>query len=184
MQKPRLSWNPGLNPDFQLNSEQKCWHSPALAIPLTAEWGAIHLNAPILCRNIASLTIYSYLVSFLLHFSLNILKIIYLNFAQILALKIGRRGPRTAYMYVCRHWATMQCHDYVPPPRPMCPQKKISGTLRLLNDVSLVRPFQGRCVPDRCVPDQSFLDIASLGQSVPWMLCPWPNHPLIGCDRC
>jgi hypothetical protein len=27
-------------------------------------------------------------------------------------------------------------------------------------------------VPNRCVPDRSFLDIASLGQSVPWILCP------------
>ncbi len=32
------------------------------------------------------------------------------------------------------------------------------------------------------VPDRSFLDIASLGQSVPWTLCPWPNHPLICYD--
>jgi hypothetical protein len=30
----------------------------------------------------------------------------------------------------------------------------------------------------RCVPDRKFLDVASLGQSVSWLLCPWPNHPI------
>jgi hypothetical protein len=28
------------------------------------------------------------------------------------------------------------------------------------------------------VPDRKFLDVASLGQSVPWLLCPSPNHPI------
>jgi hypothetical protein len=38
----------------------------------------------------------------------------------------------------------------------------------------------GQCylVPDRYVPDQKILDVAPLGQSVPWILCPWPNHPI------
>ncbi len=33
-------------------------------------------------------------------------------------------------------------------------------------------------IPDRCVPDRKFLDVAPLWQSVPWILCPWPNHPI------
>ncbi len=33
------------------------------------------------------------------------------------------------------------------------------------------------CVPDRCVPDLKFLDVAPLGQSVPWILSdPGPRH--------
>ncbi len=33
-------------------------------------------------------------------------------------------------------------------------------------------------VPDGCVPDRKFLDVASLGQSVPRLFCPWTNHPI------
>ncbi len=35
--------------------------------------------------------------------------------------------------------------------------------------------------PRPMCPDRKFLDVASLGQSVPWLICPWPNHliPLI-----
>ncbi len=28
------------------------------------------------------------------------------------------------------------------------------------------------------VPDQKFLNVASHGESVPWLFCPWPNHPI------
>jgi hypothetical protein len=41
---------------------------------------------------------------------------------------------------------------------------------------------QCQFVPDRCVPVRNFFDIASFGQRVPWILCPWKNHPLNGCD--
>ncbi len=49
---------------------------------------------------------------------------------------------------------------------------------------SAAQPLRVQCQfnPDRCVPDQSFLDIESLWQSVPLILFPWLNHPLIVCD--
>ncbi len=32
--------------------------------------------------------------------------------------------------------------------------------------------------PRPMCPDRKFLDVATLGQSVPWLFCPWPNHPI------
>jgi hypothetical protein len=32
--------------------------------------------------------------------------------------------------------------------------------------------------PRPMCPGRIFLDVASLGQSIPWLFCPWPNHPI------
>ncbi len=85
--------------------------------------------------------------------------------------------------------------------RPVCPrtERSIPWTMCPLDNVTLTdvsrpwptlqllenslphhmdRTVQCLSIPDRCVPDRKFLDVASLGESVPWLFCPWPIHPI------
>ncbi len=115
----------------------------------------------------------------------------------------GRRGFEQHTCMYCCHWAaTMWCHDYrYMPPTDVSPEQNISDVPSLernvpttvydvsLDDESLTdgsHPWTDRNVnssPTDVSPTK-VLDIAFPGQSVLWMLCPWPNHPLIACDWC
>ncbi len=41
-----------------------------------------------------------------------------------------------------------------------------------IRDTESLHRMQGQFVPNRCVPDRKFLDVAPLGQSGHWTLCP------------
>ncbi len=62
-------------------------------------------------------------------------------------------------------------------PLTMRPLDNASLGLHVSDTLGQIDPkleFWVQCysIPDRCVPDGKFLDVASLGQSVPWLFCP------------
>ncbi len=63
-----------------------------------------------------------------------------------------------------------------------CPGPLFRGPKQPLSSRGCIKKtdnwVQWYSVPDRCVLDPKFLDVASLGQSFPWLFCPWPNHPI------
>ncbi len=111
-----------------------------------------------MCRNIASLTIYSYLVPFLLHFSLNILKIMYLTCRDV--------RPKNRKTRIRTQHSVLIAYKYVLSPLSHNAMPLLSAPYRCV----LRTKYLGCSVPWTTRPsyDRSLVDVSLTDGSRPW----------------